>query len=413
MGGIKMKSIIFGFISSKGGSGKTVTATSFASILSELDKKVLLIDTDASTNGLTLLFLEELINFKQESDAPNKLRGIFEIDKRAEETLIEIKKNLFLLPSTYILKQTEDVPPEEFREHLNLILDRNSDIFDYIIIDAQAGSDIYAKYSINKCDYKIIVSEYDPISAEGVERLKQIFAKELPPEKTWILLNKVLPDFADKLSSYMSVYKFLSPIPWDADVIKSFAKRKININTKNINVYTFAIIKTIKSLGLNKLNDSIDEWINNKELEIKEPAKKQIEELNAELSKIEDVKIDLEYKLRDQLNRTKTYTSLMLIMASSLIITSLGYTIVKYFTKSIDIKEQWIYIAMGISIIPIFIFTFRDFFQRFTTRKNRDIEKKIMSQIKYYERTLEELKSKKEKLDLISFSDLEDIVKKK
>lgn len=405
-----MKSKVFCFISSKGGSGKTVTASSIGFILSELNKKVLIIDTDASTNGLTLLFLEEIINYKQTSDEPSKLRGIFELDGSNDGSLLEIKKNLFLLPATYILKQTEEVPPKTFKLNLDLVIEKNSQIFDFIIIDAQAGSDIYTKYSLSNCDYKIIVSEYDPISAEGVERLKQIFVKELPPENTWILLNKVLPDFADKLSSYMSVFKFLSPIPWDADVIKSFARRKINIDTKNINVYTLAIINTFKSFGITRINDAIDEWLKNKELEIKEPAKKQIEEIKSELRQIDDIRIDLEYKLKDQIYRSKKYVMFISIMIIGIIISIITYLII---SDQLINKNLWLYLASGISIVPVTLFAFRDLFQSFVTRKNREQEKQIISQLKYYERMLEELKSKKEKLDLISYSELENIVKNK
>jgi cellulose biosynthesis protein BcsQ len=44
--------------SAKGGSGKTVIASAFAQVLSGLNKKVLLIDTDGATNGLTLVNLQ-------------------------------------------------------------------------------------------------------------------------------------------------------------------------------------------------------------------------------------------------------------------------------------------------------------------------------------------------------------------
>ncbi|MBF0611027.1 MAG: ParA family protein [Magnetococcales bacterium] len=46
------------FASAKGGAGKTILTASFGSFLADLKKKVLLIDCDWSTHGLTLLYLE-------------------------------------------------------------------------------------------------------------------------------------------------------------------------------------------------------------------------------------------------------------------------------------------------------------------------------------------------------------------
>ena len=45
--------------SAKGGSGKTVLTATFSAFLVALGKRVAMIDTDAATNGLTLMFLKE------------------------------------------------------------------------------------------------------------------------------------------------------------------------------------------------------------------------------------------------------------------------------------------------------------------------------------------------------------------
>ena len=75
-----MTTKIICFASSKGGSGKTVTAASLARLLSYFKRKVLLVDADAATNGLTLLFLNELVEYKEKlnEDEYRKLNGIFD-----------------------------------------------------------------------------------------------------------------------------------------------------------------------------------------------------------------------------------------------------------------------------------------------------------------------------------------------
>ncbi len=47
--------------SAKGGSGKTVLCATFATALTSLGKRVLIVDSDASTNGLTLMYLKEVM----------------------------------------------------------------------------------------------------------------------------------------------------------------------------------------------------------------------------------------------------------------------------------------------------------------------------------------------------------------
>src|ERR1700734_2983203 len=46
--------------------------------------------------------------------------------------------------------------------------------YDYILLDAQAGSDHYAAVAMSKrvSDVVVLVAEYDPMSAAGIERLK-------------------------------------------------------------------------------------------------------------------------------------------------------------------------------------------------------------------------------------------------
>ena len=94
------------------------------------------------------------------------------------------------------------------------------------ILDAQVGTDIYSQIAIENADEIVIVSEYNPISAEGVERLKRLFSEYLQYENTWVLFNKILPEFSKSLGDFLSVVQYLSPIPWDAEVVRACASVK-------------------------------------------------------------------------------------------------------------------------------------------------------------------------------------------
>lgn len=65
--------------SAKGGSGKTVFTASFGTFLSLIGKRVLLIDTDASTNGLSLMHLKEVRRQAERAyGVGNQPRGVYE-----------------------------------------------------------------------------------------------------------------------------------------------------------------------------------------------------------------------------------------------------------------------------------------------------------------------------------------------
>jgi MinD-like ATPase involved in chromosome partitioning or flagellar assembly len=75
-----------------------------------------------------------------------------------------------LIPAAYVMKQTEGVSAERVRGNLQATLTAAEEEFDYVLLDAQSGSDLYAQVAFEAADETIIVGEFDPISAEGVER---------------------------------------------------------------------------------------------------------------------------------------------------------------------------------------------------------------------------------------------------
>ena len=52
-----MSANVICFASAKGGAGKTVVTATVGTFLAALGKRVLIIDTDAATNGLTLFYI--------------------------------------------------------------------------------------------------------------------------------------------------------------------------------------------------------------------------------------------------------------------------------------------------------------------------------------------------------------------
>jgi cellulose biosynthesis protein BcsQ len=277
------------FASAKGGSGKTVTTASIGAFLVAIGKKVLLIDTDASTNGLTLLYLKEVLARSIVATKEKPLKGLYEVlsTNEAPEVVI-LPSGVHLLPATYRFQNTDDSGIEEYSESLRQALLVTRDSYDYILLDAQAGSDIFAQRAMSRdtSDLVALVAEYDPLSAAGIERLKGLMREDLTYVRTWILLNKVLPEFAKNFSDFLEVARYLSPIPWDAEVVRAYARRRLALDIENGNAYTLAIMQTVGTLFGDELGKDIEVWKSSRADAIRRPLNEQYEDLEKELAGI-------------------------------------------------------------------------------------------------------------------------------
>jgi cellulose biosynthesis protein BcsQ len=278
-----MKARVVCLASAKGGSGKTMLTATFANFLADLGLRVLMIDTDAATNGLSLFYLKNIVEAEQGAVRP---RGLFELTSAsAEPAVTRVRENLDLLPATYGFRNTESTPVGEYTEALASTVEKLRESYDFIFLDAQAGSDEYAQVAVSArlSDQVIIVSEYDPMSAAGVERLKALFGEDLGYFRTWVLLNKMLPDFVKSFSEFLEIAKYASPIPWDADVVRAYARRSLALDSKRGNEHTLAVIQSMRSLFGEAIGDRLDNWLEDHAEEIREPIRKQVEELENEL----------------------------------------------------------------------------------------------------------------------------------
>ena len=115
--------------SGKGGVGKTTTSANIGTGLSQLGKKVVMIDTDIGLRNLDVVMgLENRIVYH--------LVDVIEGNCRIKQALIKDKRNplLFLMPSAQTRDKTA-VKPEQMKK---LITELKQD-FDYVILDCPAG----------------------------------------------------------------------------------------------------------------------------------------------------------------------------------------------------------------------------------------------------------------------------------
>ena len=272
-----MTAKIFCMASAKGGSGKTVLTATFASFLTAIGKKCLIVDCDAATHGLTLLYLHN-VNKKIQNSGSSRLTGTLDCEPiDVSNDAIKVENGVDLIPATYRFELYECIDGTAFFNSISALLLQVKSEYDYIFLDSQAGSDPISHTAMKKgiSDEVIIVSEYDPLSAAGVERLKSIFNYDLEFTRTWVLLNKMLPEFVEKFSDFLSVTRYLSPIPWTSDVVRSYSRRKLALDTEYGNEYTLAIMQTLKSLLGEELEVEINNWAEEKAYNIRQPLETQ------------------------------------------------------------------------------------------------------------------------------------------
>ncbi len=147
--------------SGKGGVGKTTTTANVGTGLAQLNKKVVMIDTDIGLRNLDVVMgLENRIVYN--------LVDVIEGKCRLKQALIKDKKypELYLLPSA----QTRDkdaVKPEQMKA---LIEDLRKD-FDYVLLDCPAGIEQGFKNAISGADRALVVTTPEVSAVRDADRI--------------------------------------------------------------------------------------------------------------------------------------------------------------------------------------------------------------------------------------------------
>jgi septum site-determining protein MinD len=352
-----MKDRVYCIASAKGGSGKTVLCASFASFLAELGKKVLLIDMDAATHGMTLLYLNEVNAHKEErasEENSEQPHGLFEAGEISlNRDVVQLKEGVSMLPATFSFSMRGILAESDIEASLKAVLAEARQQYDYIFIDAQAGSDPFSQIAMRRdiSQEVIIVSEYDPLSSAGVERLKGLLRDDLLYARTWVLLNKMLPDFVNSFSEFLEVSKYLPPIPWDPDVVRAYAKRRLPLDLNHGNQFTLAVMQCLKKLMGPEMEESIRQWSETRASSIREPIEEQYRDAELELRGLLEQKVDLDKRMSiRRLTRLLPPVLMAMIAVSFAILPSSSESLSNLFGKLSGAMTATLAMSLGFAV---------------------------------------------------------------
>ena len=404
-----MKTKIYCLASAKGGSGKTVLCASFAAFLVELGKKVLILDVDAATQGLTLMYLNEVNSRKEDgASCQNNLQpnGLFDGEGFSwEKDVIQLPNNVHFVPATYSFNIKESAPTTDLHSMLRLILDEAKQKYDYIFLDAQAGLDRYSQIAMDKdiSHEVVIVSEYDPLSAAGVERLKVIMRDDLLYVRTWVLLNKMLPDFVNAFSDFMEISKYLTPIPWDPDVVRAYARRRLPLDLDYGNPFTLAIMQTLKRLLGLEMSSEIDQWADGRASNIREPIEEQYRDAEKELKGLLEQKVFMDKRTTTRrLVRIMPFGMFMPILLISLFLIVERFELFSYDKFNYFSKFVIVVITVLIGMFIVILLTMTKMWDKSAERKVEESR---------FTRQLNIVEDKLKRLEILRKADLETLIK--
>lgn len=169
--------------SGKGGVGKTTTTANIGAGLSQLDKKVVVIDTDLGLRNLDVVMgLENRIVYN--------LVDVVENNCRIKQALIKDKRysNLYLLPSAQTKDKTA-VSPEQMKK----LADALREEFDYILLDCPAGIEQGFKNAIAGADRALVVTTPEVSAVRDADRIIGLLeANEI--KQTHLIVNRLRAD---------------------------------------------------------------------------------------------------------------------------------------------------------------------------------------------------------------------------
>ncbi|BAD86461.1 ATPase involved in chromosome partitioning, ParA/MinD family, Soj homolog [Thermococcus kodakarensis KOD1] len=158
--------VVISVANQKGGVGKTTLTMNLGFALSEMGKRVLLVDVDPQFN---LTF--GLIGMKVLEHSSRNVGTLMTRESEIEETIVPVKENLDLIPSHLNLsaKEIEIINAYNRERRLEKALIPVLPDYDYVLIDNPPSMGIFLVNSLTASDYVLIPLELSYFGVIGMQ----------------------------------------------------------------------------------------------------------------------------------------------------------------------------------------------------------------------------------------------------
>lgn len=213
--------------SAKGGVGKTVTTINLAGIFEHLEKKVLIVDLDLSSGGISVAlnraFEKTIYNFVD--DYNNNRYKDFSSYITKYDDFIDI------LPSPKDPRQANKIDSK----YIDILIDKAESNYDIVLIDTNHILDEINIVTLDKVDNILFVMTNDPLDIKNMKSLLSIF-HDSNINNYRILLNNSTNPFKD----YFSIFDIRNIIKANIDytISSSFYLKNIDHYIMNGDIIT-------------------------------------------------------------------------------------------------------------------------------------------------------------------------------
>lgn len=376
---------IIALLSGKGGSGKTTLSLCMSTLLSSVNKKILLIDCDMSTNGATYFYESSL-----ESDRGKSVTTFSDIiiGRCLENEGIHafcplaINNNFFFIPSItsvdqydYSIELKDSVNEESIQEFCRWAKKE----YDIVLFDCQAGYSYFLPELLTNMDTYLVVSETDAISSSALRVFHVKIARYINQLKIYQVFNKASKEEYEIYSKISggTLFTIIDTIEYNWQIRKDFALAQVpNFQSGNARFW-----QQVCNLCEVLFRDDVYSACN----EFKETI--LLPTIEKELDIIEEEEI---FGARNRKSKVRTLITSVISIYTSVITVLISFL---YFTKNEFLSDSFLY---SVVLLCIGGFTLISAFS--TMRQVLNLMKDFRSDDSNYKEKKEELLRMEEKI---------------